>query len=158
MDKMLAAFNTSFEAIDARSHEILRRIDPARLYERPSGSERLYAVASVGESILRSAAAVEQTFLGITRRLWDDPFEWTLPEKLATQELVTEYLDEVAATTANGLAFLASDEDLSKQMPSPETLRPIFDILLDTISRAEHYQGRAAAILDILEPIQTFRR
>lgn len=155
---MLATFTSSLEAIDTRSREMLRRIEPSRLYERPSGSERLYAVASVGECLLRSAAAVEQTFLGITRRLWDDPFEWTLPEKLATPELVTEYLDEVAATTANGLAFIASDKELTKQMPSPETLRPIFDILLDTISRAEHYQGRAAAILDILEPTQSFRR
>lgn len=158
MDQMLATFTSSLEAIDTRSREMLRRIEPSRLYERPSGSERLYAVASVGECLLRSAAAVEQTFLGITRRLWDDPFEWTLPEKLATPELVTEYLDEVATTTANGLAFIASDNELTKQMPSPETLRPIFDILLDTISRAEHYQGRAAAILDILEPTQSFRR
>ena len=155
---MLATFTASFEAIDVRSREMLRRIDPSRLFERPSASERLYAVASVGECVLRSAAAVEQTFLGITRRLWDDPFEWTLPEKLSTKELINEYLDEVAATTANGLAFIASDEELSKQLPSPETLRPIFDIMLDTISQAEHYQGRAAAILDIIEPTQLFRR
>ena len=39
---------------------------------------------SCGEYILRSAAAVEQTFGGITTRLWDDPFEWTLPEALST--------------------------------------------------------------------------
>lgn len=158
MNEVLATFNSSLDAIDARSREILRRVEPSRLYERPSSSERLYAVASVGECLLRSAAAVEQTFLGITRRLWDDPFEWTLPEKLSSPELINQYLDEVDQTRRQGMAFLTSDAELSRQMPSPEQLRTLFEILLDTVSRAEHYQGRAAAILDILEPTQSFRR
>jgi len=158
MNEILSTFNSSLDAIDARSRELLRRIDASRLYERPSASERLYAVASVGECILRSSAAVEQTFLGITRRLWDDPFEWTLPEKLSSPELITQYLDEVNQTRLEGMSFLTSDAELSRLMPSPEQLRTIFEILLDTVSRAEHYQGRAAAILDIIEPTQSFRR
>ena len=38
----------------------------------PSDSRQL---PSIGESVLRSAAAIEQTFGGITANLWDDPFE-----------------------------------------------------------------------------------
>lgn len=53
---------------------------------------------SVGEYIIRSASVVEQAFGGITTRLWDDPYEWTLPEKLATSELIGQYLDDVDAS------------------------------------------------------------
>lgn len=155
---MLTIFASEFAALDTRSRDLIARIGAERMYERPSGSERLYAVASVGECVLRSAAIVEQTFLGITRRLWDDPFEWTLPEKLSSPDLVTEYLDEVAETTHVGMSFFTSDSDLSRQMPSPERLRTIFEILLDTIARAEHFQGKAAAILETIDTTQTFRR
>lgn len=158
MDKMLTIFAAELATLDARGRDLIARIGAERMYERPSGSERLYAVASVGECVLRSAAIVEQTFLGITRRLWDDPFEWTLPEKLSTPELVTEYLDEVLETTRVGLSFLTSDADLQKEMPSPERLRTIFEILLDTVARAEHFQGKAAAILETIDTSQTFRR
>lgn len=158
MDKMLTIFAAELTSLDARGRDLIARIGAERMYERPSGSERLYAVASVGECVLRSAAIVEQTFLGITRRLWDDPFEWTLPEKLSTPALVIEYLDEVAEATRVGLSFLTSDDDLQKEMPSPERLRTIFEILLDTIARAEHFQGKAAAILETIDTTQTFRR
>jgi hypothetical protein len=158
MDKMLTIFAAELASLDARGRDLIARIGAELMHERPSGSERLYAVASVGECVLRSAAIVEQTFLGITRRLWDDPFEWTLPEKLSTPALVTEYLDEVAEATHVGLSFLTSDDDLHKEMPSPERLRTIFEILLDTIARAEHFQGKAAAILETIDTTQTFRR
>ena len=46
----------------------------------------------LGEHIVRSAGAVEQTFDGITANLWDDPFEWTLPENLATPREVARVL------------------------------------------------------------------
>ena len=50
---------------------------------------------SIGENILRSAAIIEQTCGGLTANLWDDPFEWTLPETLSTANLIVEYLSEV---------------------------------------------------------------
>jgi hypothetical protein len=36
--------------------------------------------------ILRSAAAIEQMCGGLTANLWDDPFEWTLPETLSNAD------------------------------------------------------------------------
>lgn len=108
------------------------------------------AMFSFGEYILRSAGAVEQTFGGITTRLWDDPFEWTLPEELSTPTAVTEYLDEVERTRLTGFGFFTSDGDLRKQIPAPEKLRSIFDLLLETLARAEHYQGRAFAVFQML--------
>ena len=105
---------------------------------------------SCGEYILRSAAAVEQTFGGITTKLWDDPFEWTLPEKLSTTDLVRDYLNEVEATRQKGFAFFKSDADLNLQMPAPERLTSIFELLLNTVGRAEHFQGRASAVLQML--------
>lgn len=107
---------------------------------------------SYGELLLRSAAAVEQTFGGITARLWDDPFEWTLPEELSTAAKIAAYLDEVESTRLRGFAFFGSDDDLVKTIPAPEELRPIFDILLETLARAEHFQGRAFAISEFLDP------
>ena len=101
---------------------------------------------SCGEYLLRSAAAVEQTFDGLTTRLWDDPFEWTLPEKLSTCEAIVEYLDEVEATRTRGFGFFNSDDDLKREVPAPESMRSLADILIDTLARASHLQGRAFAI------------
>lgn len=105
---------------------------------------------SCGEYILRSAGAVEQTFDGLTTRLWDDPFEWTLPEKLSTHAAIVQYLDEVEATRKRGFAFFTSDDDLRREIPAPEKLRPLGDILTDTLARASHLQGRAFAIFQTL--------
>nr|AUN37215.1 hypothetical protein [uncultured bacterium] len=121
-----------------------------QLYQRPREIERSMTPFSCGEYILRSAATVEQTFGGLTTRLWDDPFEWTLPEKLTNIASVINYLDEVAVTRKKGLEFLTSDEDLLKQLPSPERIRPIGTILIETIASASHYQGRAFAVFQIL--------
>ena len=108
-----------------------------------------FAQFSCGEYILRSAGAVEQTFGGIMSRLWDDPFEWTLPEELSTIEKISEYLAEVEETRRKGFAFFASDEDLKREIPAPEKLRSIFEILLETVARAEHFQGRAFAVFQM---------
>jgi len=103
-----------------------------------------------GEYLLRSAGAVEQTFGGITARLWDDPFEWTLPEELSTTEKINEYLLEVEETRVRGFRFFASDADLAKQLPAPEKLFSIFELLLTTLARAENFQGRAVAVFQLL--------
>src|SRR5947207_1532178 len=80
------------------SSELLYRKPPSRSNVRLSG----------GEHILRSAASVEQTFGGITSNLWDDPFEWTLPETLPTANKVARYLDEVDATRKHGFELFKS--------------------------------------------------
>jgi hypothetical protein len=101
---------------------------------------------SCGEFILRSAASVEQAIGGITTRLWDDPFEWTLPEELSSPDKVIGYLEEVEAARIKGFEFISSDDDLLRSVPSPKDLRSLFDILLDSVCRGEHYQGRAFAV------------
>ncbi len=120
--------------------------DDDLLYKRPREIPMTFAMFSIGEYLLRSAASVEQTFGGITTRLWDDPFEWTLPEKLSTTALVFEYLKEVEATRQKGFAFFTGDADLASRIPAPETLMSIGEILLTTVARAEHFQGRAFAL------------
>ena len=146
MDPMLATFDRSFQKLDSRSRELLSNLADANLFEKPREIANSMAMFSVGEYVLRSAAMVEKTFGGITTRLWDDPFEWTLPEKLATKAAIAQYLDEVEATRANGFAFFASDDDLKRQMPAPEKLRPVFEILLETLAIAEHFHSSRQAV------------
>ncbi|PYS99115.1 MAG: hypothetical protein DMF63_13680 [Acidobacteria bacterium] len=150
MDTLLESFDNRFADIDRRSRELLSKIPIADLYRKPREIAHSMAAFSCGEFLLRSAAAVEQTFGGITTRLWDDPFEWTLPEKLSTPELVIEYLNEVEATRVGAFKFFGSDDDLRKQILAPEYLRTIFDLLLETVARAEHYQGRAFALFRVM--------
>lgn len=150
MDPMLSSLDKQFVAIDARSRELLALLTPETLFLRPRELSNSMAPFSCGEFILRSAAMVEKTFGGITTRLWDDPFEWTLPEKLGDHAAILEYLDEVENTRKKGFAFIGSDDDLTKQMPAPVTLTPIIDTLLDTLARAQHFQGRAFALYQVL--------
>jgi len=150
MDVLLESFDRRFADIDRYSRALLAKLSTVDLYLKPREVEHSMAAFSCGEFLLRSAAAIEQTFGGITTRLWDDPFEWTLPEKLSTPELVAAYMDEVEATRMAAFNFFKSDDDLRKQIPAPENLRMIFDLLLETIARAGHYQGRAFAIFQVI--------
>lgn len=149
MKTLIETFDEQFAKLHARSCEFVKILPPEKLYWQPRQSEALFPVNSCGEYILRSAAAVEQTFGGITTRLWDDPFEWTLPEALSTNELILNYLAETEETRRKGFAFFTSDEDLKRELPAPEKLKSIFQILLETISRAENYQGRAFAVFKV---------
>jgi len=150
MDPLLTILNGRFDTIDRRSRDLLAKVSDADLYRRPRELDRELVPFSVGEYLVRSAAMVEQTFGGITTRLWDDPFEWTLPEKLVTKQLVLDYLDEVNSVRSEGFKFISSDAALTSRIPAPVDIRTIFDILLDTLGRAEHYQGRAFAIFQTL--------
>ena len=150
MDSILTAFDRAFVSIDGRSRQLLITIPDARLFMKPRDTVNSMSPFSVGEYILRSAAMVEQTFGGITTRMWDDPFEWTLPEKLADRQRILQYLDEVEETRVRGFAFFTSDADLGREIPAPEKLTPLIDILLGTLSRAEHFQGRAFAVFQMI--------
>lgn len=150
MDPILSAFDRRFRVIYARSRELIGALSDSNLYARPRETRLEMAPFSCGEYILRSAAMVEKAFGGITTRLWDDPFEWTLPEKLNNRQLILNYLDEVEATRLKGFAFFTSDDDLNREIPAPEKQRPIIDILLETVGLAEHFQGRAFAIFQVL--------
>jgi len=121
--------------------QLVNSITPDLLYRRPPA-------ATIGENVLRSAAVLEQTFGGLTANLWDDPFEWTLPETLSTAELVNEYLSEVDVARQRALRSIANDNDLKRNISGPwDEPRPLFAVLLETLVKASDYHGRAVATL-----------
>ncbi|HEX9961970.1 MAG TPA: hypothetical protein VGB00_13630 [Pyrinomonadaceae bacterium] len=146
MKTLIESFERQFVLLDVRAREIVDKTPNEKLYWQPREREMLFPVNSCGEYVLRSAGAIEQTFGGITTRLWDDPFEWTLPEELSTNDLILNYLNEVEETRKRGFSLFQSDEDLRREMPAPEKLKTIFALLLETIARAENFQGRAIAV------------
>ena len=150
MGELLSGFDREFKQIDKRSRALVALVDETWLFKKPRDVPHSMAAFSCGEYILRSAAMFEMTFGGITTRLWDDPFEWTLPEKMADHESINRYMDEVEATRLKGFAFFTSDDELAREMPSPEKLRPIISIFLDTLAKAAHYQGRAFAVFQMI--------
>ena len=112
------------------------RVAPASSYFRKTTWE------FAPSRLLRSAAAVEQTFGGITTRLWDDPFEWTLPEKLSSTDLLIGYLNEVEQTRTVlqvALARLAISERAVAQ--SAEAHRIV----------ARKYEGGLAGVAELLD-------
>ena len=150
MDKLLSCLDRQFAELHSANHELIKAIPAELLYRQPQASSNLFPVRSCGEHILRAAAAVEQTFGGITSNLWDDPFEWTLPENLTTPEKVGGYLDEVEATRRHGFEFFENDGDLLKEIMAPSGATLLFPLLLDTLVRAANYQGSAQATLNLL--------
>lgn len=131
-----------FAHLHARLLSILENTSDKNLYLSSSGENR--SLASVGESVLRCAAAIEQTFGGITANLWDDPFEWTLPEYLSTPAKVVEHLKEVETMRARAFSSFRNDDCLSQliAIPSGET-RPLRELLSDTLKRAAHHLDQA---------------
>jgi len=150
MRLLIDSFDRQFSAVHLRSCELLKLLTDDQLFLKPRELNRTFAMFSCGEYVLRSAGKVEQTFGGIMTRLWDDPFEWTLPEKLSTTDSVLEYLAEVEETRRRGFSLFQSDADLQREIPAPEKLQSIFEILLETVVRAEHFQGRAFAVFQML--------
>jgi hypothetical protein len=146
MRNFIEIFDRQFLKLHGRSREIIQKTPNEKLYWQPRQTGALFPAGSVGELILRSAGAVEQTFGGIRTRLWDDPFEWTLPETLSTGALVLQYLEEAEETRRKGFALFQADEDLRREIPAPEKLKSLFEILLGTLLKAENLQGRAQAV------------
>ena len=96
---------------------------------------------SVGENILRSAAAVEQTCGGLTANLWDDPFEWTLPETLSNGDLIVEYLSEVDIARQRAFSSIVDDSALSKYISAPSgEPQLLISLLVETLGRANNYR------------------
>jgi hypothetical protein len=124
--------------------EIVQHIDK----EFASLIRSLKDLARSGSSyqhILRSAAAIEQMCGGLTANLWDDPFEWTLPETLSNANRVVEYLSEV--DLARERAFVSIDDAaLTKyiSVPSGEE-QQLIRVLLETLVRASEFRGQAIA-------------
>lgn len=141
--KLIESLELQFARLDKRTRDLVQRVPVAVLYHSPKPG-----ASSVGELILRSAGVVEQTCGGLTANLWDDPFEWTLPETLSTPTLITEYLNEVVQTRNGFFARLHTDGDLAKliAVPAGDT-QPLIQILLETLLRAAGYLERATVIL-----------
>lgn len=150
MKTVINSLDERFSVLHRRSKDFVHLLPEDKIFLKPREIQSNYSQFSCGEYILRSAAAVEQTFGGITVKLWDDPFEWTLPEELATNEKILAYLDEVEQTRQNGIGFFSSDEDLARQIPAPEELKTLAELLFETLSRAEHFQGRAFAVFQMI--------
>lgn len=138
-----------------------RLIESLRRLVASTPSDLLYkktSAPSVGENIVRSAGAIEQTFGGLTANLWDDPFEWTLPETLSTGARVLEYLSEVESLKKRTFVSFVDDAMLLKSisMPSGESCR-LLGVLLSTMLRVSDYRGRAALSLNLLSGEDTTR-
>lgn len=144
---LLQDLERQFAALYERSRALAALVPDDKLYWRPrEPSAGLPPAYSCGESLLRSAAAVEQTCGGITANLWDDPFEWTLPEALPGAAQIGEYLAETEATRARTFASITSDDHLSQEIMAPSgRVTTLFSVLLETLARASYHQGRAAA-------------
>ena len=141
MGDLTAWFDREFLRLQTGWRELVQVVGPGGIYQRPSARE-----LSFGEHLVRSAGAVEQTFGGITANLWDDPFEWTLPENLTTTEKLLEYLDEVEATRRRGFELIKQDEDLLKEVMTPSGKMPLGSLLLETLVRANHHHLNAREI------------
>lgn len=98
---------------------------------------------------LRSPAKVEQTFDGINAQLWDDPFEWTLPEAMDSRERVDGYLDEVDEARSAGFRRIVSDADLAKVLRTPFGETTLADLLLATLCDAVRLAAAARADVSV---------
>ena len=150
MNKLIAELDRQFLQLHQEARELIHAISSELLYSRPPSRSNSSPAQSCGEQILRSAAAVEQTFGGLTTNLWDDPFEWTLPETLSTPEKVSDYLNEVEATRKRGFELFKSDADLLRKIMAPTGETKLQPLLLDTLVRARHYLGSARATFESL--------
>lgn len=116
--------------------DLVRSVPTDLLYRHPPA-------ISIGENILRSAAIIEQTCGGLTSNLWDDPFEWTLPEALSNPELISEYLSEVDRVRQTAFNSIKDDDALRKYIADPSGERLLISVLLETLVRAAEFRGRA---------------
>jgi hypothetical protein len=124
--------------------ELVNSVPEHLLYHHPPD-------VSIGENILRSAAVVEQVCGGLTANLWDDPFEWTLPETLSNADRIIEYLSEVDLARQRAFNSILDDSALGKyiSVPSGEP-RLLVSLLLETLVTASDYRGRAQATSRVL--------
>ena len=129
---------------DKTDREIVQQIDQA--FAALIVSLKDLASSVPRENLVRSAAAIEQMCGGLTANLWDDPFEWTLPETLSNAELIDEYLSEV--DLARQRAFGSIDDGALTRyisLPSGEAQR-LISLLLETLVRASELRGRAISV------------
>ena len=158
--EIVESLDREFARLHAKSCAVIEKTSVEILYALPAQADlaalrsNVNFTSSVGESLLRCASVIEQTFGGITSNLWDDPFEWTLPEYLSTPHKINEHLAEVEATRHQAFNSFADDDCLRRRVavPSGET-RLLVDLLLDTLIRAAAYQAQALLVLNTLSDL-----
>src|SRR5216684_2873532 len=148
MSSLITWFDQQYAQLYSGWGKLIRELARESINRRANESDS--STLSCGEYIVKSARVVEQTFGGITANLWDDPFEWTLPETLPTPDKVAAYLDEVETTRRLGFLLFKSDEDLLKEIMAPSGFTQLLPLMLDTLTRAAHHQGRAWVTFEIL--------
>lgn len=156
--EIVDSLDREFARLHLRSRTIIESTRLEILYQGASkdSSARRGSPRSIGESVLRSAAVIEQTFGGITSNLWDDPFEWTLPEYLSTVGKVLDHLEEVDAVRRRAFSSFNDDNCLLKHVATPaEKPERLIDLLLQTLLRAISFQTEAAVTLENLSGIST---
>ncbi len=144
---LIRVLDEQFSHLHECSNALVSNVPGEKLYWQPQKFNGSLPNCSCGEYVLRGAAAVEQTFGGITVNLWDDPFEWTLPESLSTPKQILDYLKEVEATRQRGFQTIDSDCDLQKDImvPSGEKIA-LFSLVATTLVNAAQHLGGAYAI------------
>ena len=157
--EIIRSLDREFARLHANSIAAVEKISPSVLYLSPPELQPdTTATASVGEAILRSAAVVERCFGGITANLWDDPFEWTMPEQLSTPQSIKAHLEEVEAMRQRAFSSFENDDCLLKQVAMPSGERqPLVGLLLETLVRAVELQSQALVVLKIFSGIGTRR-
>jgi hypothetical protein len=128
--------------------EIVQQID--RAFASLIASLKDLASSVPPDLLLRSAAVVEQTCGGLTANLWDDPFEWTLPETLSSTDRIIEYLSEVDLTRQRAFNSIRDDSALTRYISAPAGEQLLVNLLLATLVKASDYRGRAVASSKLL--------
>lgn len=133
---VIDALDQEFARLHLQLRSLIEATPEADLYTPES--------ASVGENVLRSAAAIERTFGGITANLWDDPFEWTLPEHLSTRAKVIEHLNEVEALRAGAFESFLDDSVLPRHIATPaQETESLIELLERTLAESAEFAERA---------------
>lgn len=128
--------------------EIVQQID--RAFANLIASLKDLASSVPPDLLLRSAAVIEQMCGGLTANLWDDPFEWTLPETLSSTDRIVEYLSEVDLARQRAFNSIRDDSALSKYISAPAGQQLLVNLLLETLVKACDYRGRAVASSKLL--------
>src|SRR5215471_11181783 len=138
MNDFISWFDQEFARLESAWCDLIEKLDDQTLYS-PAAQQ----LSPSAEQIVRSARIVEQAFGGITANLWDDPFEWTLPETLVTKHKLITYLDEVQEARERGFRLFPDDSALLKSIMPPAGRTQLLQLLLDTLVRAWHHQLNA---------------
>ena len=138
MKDFITWFDQEFKRLETEWRASIEQLDPSGLY-----SENQQELSPAAEQILRSARIVEQVSGGITANLWDDPFEWTLPEILRTKDKLIAYVDEVRDARERAFQFFKDDADLLKTIMAPSGPTQLMSLALDALVRARYHQMKA---------------